>query len=224
MPNTYADNATLVIGLGRFGSAIAVTLDKLDKEILAVETNPDLAQQWSHRFNVVEADARSAEALHQLGAEDFDVAVVGVGALEASVLITANLVDMGIPDIWAKATSREHGTILKRIGAHHVVYPEYDAGQRVAHMLSGRMLDYIEMEDQFTIVKMIPPRDLVGFSLAESNVRQRFGVTVIGVKSPGQPFEYASPETTIGNGDVLIVSGEPSLLEAFANRFVGRRR
>ncbi|WP_300048612.1 TrkA family potassium uptake protein [Trueperella sp.] len=224
MPNTYADNATLVIGLGRFGSAIAVTLDKLDKEILAVETNPDLAQQWSHRFNVVEADARSAEALHQLGAEDFDVAVVGVGVLKASVLITANLVDMGIPDIWAKATSREHGTILKRIGAHHVVYPEYDAGQRVAHMLSGRMLDYIEMEDQFTIVKMIPPRDLVGFSLAESNVRQRFGVTVIGVKSPGQPFEYASPETTIGNGDVLIVSGEPSLLEAFANRFVGRRR
>ena len=134
MPNTYADNATLVIGLGRFGSAIAVTLDKLDKEILAVETNSDLAQQWSHRFNVVEADARSAEALHQLGAEDFGVAVVGVGALEASVLITANLVDIGVPDIWAKATSREHGTILKRIGAHHVVYPEYDAGQRVAHM------------------------------------------------------------------------------------------
>lgn len=224
MPNTYADNATLVIGLGRFGSAIAVTLDKLDKEILAVETNSDLAQQWSHRFNVVEADARSAEALHQLGAEDFGVAVVGVGALEASVLITANLVDIGVPDIWAKATSREHGTILKRIGAHHVVYPEYDAGQRVAHMLSGHMLDYIEMEDQFTIVKMVPPRDLVGFSLAESNVRERFGVTVIGVKSPGQPFEYASPETTIGNGDVLIVSGEPSLLEAFANRFVGRPR
>lgn len=224
MPNTYADNATLVIGLGRFGSAIAVTLDKLDKEILAVETNSDLAQQWSHRFNVVEADACSAEALHQLGAEDFGVAVVGVGALEASVLITANLVDIGVPDIWAKATSREHGTILKRIGAHHVVYPEYDAGQRVAHMLSGRMLDYIEMEDQFTIVKMVPPRDLVGFSLAESNVRERFGVTVIGVKSPGQPFEYASPETTIGNGDVLIVSGEPSLLEAFANRFVGRPR
>ncbi|AJC70031.1 potassium channel family protein [Trueperella pyogenes] len=224
MPNRYMDNATLVIGLGRFGSAIAVTLDKLDKEVLAVEANADLAQQWSHRFRVVESDARSAEALHQLGAEDFDVAVVGVGALEASVLITANLVDLGIKDIWAKATSREHGTILKRIGAHHVVYPEYDAGQRVAHMLSGRMLDYIDMEDQFTIVKMIPPRDLVGFSLAESNVRERFGVTVIGVKSPGQPFEYATPQTTIGNGDVLIVSGEPSLLEAFANRFVGRRR
>ncbi|MFP7696276.1 potassium channel family protein [Trueperella sp. LYQ143] len=213
-------NAALVIGLGRFGSAITVTLDRLGKDVLAVEANADRAQQWSHRFRVVEADARSAEALHQLGAEDFDVAVVGVGNLEASVLITANLVDLGIRDIWAKATSREHGTILKRIGATHVIYPEYDAGQRVAHMLSGRMLDYIEMEDQFTIVKMIPPRDLIGFTIAQSRVRERFGVTIIGVKSPGQPFEYANSETKIGQGDTLIVSGDSALLEEFANRNV----
>ena len=219
MPNTYADNATLVIGLGRFGSAIAVTLDKLDKEILAVETNPDLAQQWSHRFNVVEADARSAEALHQLGAEDFDVAVVGVGALEASVLITANLVDMGIPDIWAKATSREHGTILKRIGAHHVVYPEYDAGQRVAHVLSGRMLDYIEMEKGgFTIVKMRPPAELHGFTIGEARIRSRYGVTVFGLMSPGEPFEYARTDTLVSADDVLVVGGDANLLERFANR------
>lgn len=225
MPHrAYSDTDTLVIGLGRFGAAIAATLDRLEKDVLAVEVNPELAQQWSHRFSVVEADARNAEALHQLGAEDFDVAVVGVGSLEASVLITANLVDLGIKDIWAKATSREHGTILKRIGANHVVYPEYDAGARVAHMLSGRMLDYIDMEDGFTIVKMVPPKDLVGFTLADSNVRQKYGVTIIGVKSPGQPFEYATPETTISSGDILIVSGESSLLEDFANRNVGRLR
>ncbi|NLW13746.1 MAG: TrkA family potassium uptake protein [Trueperella sp.] len=220
----YHNTSTLVIGLGRFGSAIAATLDQLDKEVLAVEMDPELAQQWSHRFTVVEADVRTAEALHQLGAENFDVAVVGVGALEASVLITANLVDLGVKDIWAKATSREHGTILKRIGAHHLVYPEHDAGQRVAHMLSGRMLDYIDMEDGFTIVKMVPPTDLVGFALNESNVRQKYGVTIIGLKSPGQPFEYATPETTIRSGDILIVSGESSLLEDFANRKVGRLR
>lgn len=220
----YHNTSTLVIGLGRFGSAIAATLDQLDKEVLAVEMDPELAQQWSHRFTVVEADVRTAEALHQLGAENFDVAVVGVGALEASVLITANLVDLGVKDIWAKATSREHGTILKRIGAHHLVYPEHDAGQRVAHMLSGRMLDYIDMEDGFTIVKMVPPTDLVGFALNESNVRQKYGVTIIGLKSPGQPFEYATPETTISSGDTLIVSGESSLLEDFANRKVGRLR
>lgn len=216
--DTAAD-AILVIGLGRFGSAIAVTLDKLGKDVLAVENDPSLAQQWSHRFRVVEADAKSAEALHQLGAAEFGVAVVGVGtSLESSVLITANLVDMGMREIWAKATSREHGTILKRIGAHHVIYPEYDAGQRVAHMVSGRMLDYIEMEDHFTIVKMVPPKDLIGFTVAESRIRERFGVELIGVKSPGQPFEYTTPETKIGHGDTLIVSGETALLEVFANR------
>ena len=216
--NTSSE-AILVIGLGRFGSAIAVTLDHLGKEVLAVESDPILAQNWSHRFRVVEADARSAEALDQLGAADFNIAVVGVGtSLEASVLITANLVDLGMREIWAKATSREHGTILKRIGAHHVIYPENDAGQRVAHMLSGKMLDYIEMEDQFTIVKMNPPKELIGFTLGQSQVRQKYGVTVIGVKSPGQPFEYSTPETAINNGDVLIVSGEPALLEQFANR------
>lgn len=214
-----SSDAVLVIGLGRFGSAIAATLDKLGKDILAVESDPDLAQQWSHRFQVVEADARSAEALHQLGAQDFSIAVVGVGtSLEASVLITANLVDIGMKEIWAKATSREHGTILKRIGANHVVYPEFDAGQRVAHMVSGKMLDYIEMEDHFTIVKMLPPKDLIGFTVAQSKIRERFGVTLIGVKSAGQPFEYTTPETLISHGDTLIVSGEPELVEAFANR------
>lgn len=219
-----AEGATLVIGLGRFGSAIAVTLDKLGRDVLTLELSRDIVQQWSHRFQAVEGDARSAETLYQIGAKDFGVAVVGVGNLEASVLITANLVDMGIPDIWAKATSREHGTILKRIGAHHVVYPEYDAGQRVAHMLSGHMLDYIDMEDQFTIVKMVPPKDLIGFTVAQSRVRERFGVTIIGVKSPGQPFEYTTPETMINKGDILIISGEPMLLENFANRRVGAAR
>ena len=217
--NEATKEAVLVIGLGRFGSAIAVTLDHLGKDILAVETNAARAQNWSHRFRVVQADASSPEALDQIGAEDFSIAVVGVGtSLEASVLITANLVDLGVREIWAKATSREHGTILRRIGAHHVVYPENDAGQRVAHMLSGKMLDYIEMEDEFTIVKMVPPKELVGFTLGESDVLGRYGVRVLGVKSPGQPFEYATQETKIAVGDVIIVSGEPGLLEQFANR------
>ncbi len=212
-------NAVLVIGLGRFGSAIAATLEQLGNKVLAVETDPALAQKWSHQFQVVEADARSPEALLQLGATSFDHVVVGVGtSLEASVLITANLVDLGIKEIWAKATSREHGTILERIGANHIVYPEHDAGTRVAHTVSGRMLDYIEMEDQFTIVKMRPPKEVIGYSVGELRLREKYGITLIGVKSPGQPFEYTTTETRIGNGDILIVSGESQLLEAFADR------
>ncbi|MHB1065146.1 MAG: potassium channel family protein [Georgenia sp.] len=213
------DAGVLVIGLGRFGSALAATLERLGREVLAVERNPDLVQQWSSRLPLVEADATNAEALAQLGAEDFRVAVVGVGSyLESSVLITANLVDLGMPQIWAKAVSAEHGRILRRIGAHHVVYPEHDAGQRVAHMVSGRMLDYIDMEDGFTIVKMRPPRETQGFTVGESKVHERYGVTVIGVKPPGEPFEYATGETRIGAEDVLIVSGDSGLLEKFADR------
>ncbi|MEE6273925.1 potassium channel family protein [Georgenia wangjunii] len=212
-------NAVLVIGLGRFGAALAATLDRLGREVLAVERSADLVQQWSGRLPLVEADAANPEALEQIGAADFRVAVVGVGSyLEASVLITGNLVDMGMPQIWAKATSAEHGRILRRIGAHHVVYPEYDAGQRVAHMVSGKMLDYIEMEDGFTIVKMRPPRETQGFTVGESQIRKRYGVTVIGVKPPGEPFEYATEETRINAGDLIIVSGDTLLLEKFAAR------
>ena len=219
MPDTRDEQAILVVGLGRFSTAIATTLDDLGRDVLVVEKNPDTAQRWSHRLRVVEGDATSMEVLDQVGAGDFTVAVVGVGtSLEASVLVTANLVDLGIPQIWAKAVSRAHGRILRRIGAHHVIYPEYDAGTRVAHMVSGRMLDYIEMEDGFSIVKMRPPREIRGFTIAKSRIRERFGVRIIGVKAPNQPFEYTTEDTLIGADDTIIVSGDTELLEEFANR------
>ncbi|MDN5558896.1 MAG: TrkA family potassium uptake protein [Ruaniaceae bacterium] len=205
--------------MGRFGAALAVTLDRIGREVLAVENDPRKVERWSGRIPIVEADASNPLALEQLGAADFPVAVVGVGtSIEVSVLTTANLVDLGTPDIWAKAISAEHGRILKRIGAHHVVYPETDAGQRVAHMVSGRMMDYIEMEDGFAIVKMRPPRETHGFTVGESKIGKRYDINVIGVKSPGDPFEYATAETRIHADDVLIVSGDSALLERFAMR------
>lgn len=153
------DAGVLVIGLGRFGSSLAMTLDRLGQDVLAIERSPALVAHFSDRLPIVEADASNPEALDQVGAKDFSIAVVGVGtSLEASVLITGNLVDLGTPQIWAKAVSAEHGRILQRIGAHHVVFPESDAGNRVAHLVSGKLLDYIEIEDGFTIVKMRPRR------------------------------------------------------------------
>lgn len=212
-------SGVLVIGMGRFGSAIAARLDKLGKDVLVVERDPVRAQHWSSRLPVVEADATNPEALEQLGARDFPVAVVGVGTeLEASVLITGNLVDLGTPQIWAKAISPEHERILQRIGAHHVVSPEADAGSRVAHLVSGKMLDYIEVEDGFTVVKMRPPKETHGFTLGQSKVRTKYGVTVVGVKSPGEEFEYATPETRIAQDDLLVVFGNAELLERFASR------
>ena len=212
-------SGVLVIGMGRFGSAIASTLDRLGKDVLVVERDPELVQHWSSRLPLVEADATNPEALEQLGARDFPVAVVGVGtALEASVLITGNLVDLGTPQIWAKAISPEHERILQRIGAHHVVSPEADAGSRVAHLVSGKLLDYIEVEDGFTVVKMRPPRETHGFTLGQSRVRTKYGVTVVGVKSPGEEFEYATPETRVSPNDLLVVFGHADLLERFASR------
>jgi len=213
------DSGVLVIGLGRFGSAIASTLDRLGQDVLAVEKSPQLVAQWAGRIPLVEADCTNPEALEQLGARDFPVGVVGVGSyLEASVLITGNRVDLGTPQIWAKAVSAEHARILRRIGAHHIVLPEADAGARVAHLVSGKMLDYIEVEDGFTIVKMRPPRETQGFTIAQSKIRERYGVTVIGVKSPGLDFVYATPETRISANDLLIVSGHADLLERFSAR------
>ena len=212
------DAPVLVIGLGRFGAATAGQLHRLDREVLAIDDDAALVQKWSERVtHAVQTDARSIEALRQVGAQDFAIAVVAVGSsIESSVLITANLVDLKIPQIWAKAISKSHGTILNRIGAHHVIFPEAEAGERVAHLVSGRMLDFIEFDDDFAIVKMYPPKPIRGLPLGESVVRRKYGVTVVGVKSPGQDFTYATAETVVSNHDLIIVSGNSADLERFA--------
>ncbi|GAA1447250.1 potassium channel family protein [Leifsonia poae] len=208
----------LVIGLGRFGAATAGELDRLDREVLAIDTDGALVQKWADRVtHTVQADARSIETLRQLGAEDFSVVVVAVGSsIEASVLITANLVDLKVPQIWAKAISQSHGKILERIGANHVIYPEAEAGERVAHLVSGRMLDFIEFDDDFALVKMYPPKPIRGIRLADSGVRSKYHVTVVGVKSPGKPFTYATADTVVSNHDLIIVSGTSGDIERFA--------
>ncbi len=214
------DDGVLVCGLGRFGTATAQTLSRLGHEVLAVDRDPRLVQEWSGRLtHVVEADSTSVEALEQLGVKDLGIAVVAIGtSIEASVLTCANLVDLGVPQIWAKALTPAHGRILERIGVHHVTYPEHDAGARVAHLVTGRLMDYIEFDDGFAIVKMRPPQEAQGFTLAESKIRQMYGVTVVGVKRPGKDFTYAVPETRISHHDILIVSGHAQLIERFAAR------
>lgn len=212
------DAPVLVIGLGRFGAATAGQLERQDRDVLVVDTDVALVQKWADRVtHAVQADARDIDALRQIGATDFAIAVVGVGSsIEASVLITANLVDLGIPQIWSKAISTSHGKILTRIGATHVVYPEAEAGERVAHLVSGRMLDYIEFDDEFAIVKMYPPKSVRGQSLGECQVLPKFGVTVVGVKSPGGAFQEARAETVVGDHDVILVSGAETDLERFS--------
>ncbi|MEH0108537.1 TrkA family potassium uptake protein [Tersicoccus sp. MR15.9] len=210
----------LVIGLGRFGSATADQLVKQGREVLAIERDPVLVQKWAGTLtHVVDADATDIDALRQLGAQEFNSAVVGVGtSIESSVLITVNLVDLGVEHLWVKAITPAHGKILSRIGANHVIYPEADAGRRAAHLVSGRLLDYIEFDDDFAIVKMRPPRETQGFTIREASVRKKYGVTIVGVKSPGEDFTYATGDTKVSGRDLLIVSGHVDLIERFAAR------
>jgi trk system potassium uptake protein TrkA len=214
------DAPVLVIGLGRFGAGAAGQLARLDREVLAVDVSAELVQKWSERVtHAVQADGRNIDSLRQIGAQDFAIAVVAVGSsIEASVLITANLVDLKIPQIWAKAISQSHGKILARIGANHVIYPEAEAGERVAHLVSGRMLDFIEFDGDFAIVKMYPPKPIRDIPLSQSQVRRKFGVTVVGVKPPGKDFTYATPETVVSSHDLIIVSGNSASIEQFASQ------
>lgn len=213
------DAPVLVIGLGRFGAATAGQLQRLGREVLAVDADANLVQKWAERVtHAVQADARSLDALRQIGADEFSIAVVATGSsIESSVLITANLVDLKVPQIWAKAISQSHGKILARIGANHVIYPEAEAGERVAHLVSGRMIDFIEFDDDFVLVKMYPPKPIRGLSLTESEVRSKYRITVVGVKSPGKPFTYATEHTVVSNHDLIIVSGTEADIDRFAS-------
>lgn len=211
-------DSVVVIGLGRFGGQVAASLERLGHEVLAVDNDPVLVQKWADRLtHVVEADSTDEDALKQIGVADFPRAVVAIGTdIEASALTVISLVDLEVPEIWAKAITAKHGRILQRIGAHHVVYPEAAMGERVAHLVTGKMIDFIEFDDGYAIVKTRAPEEAAGRTLADAALRSKYHVTVVGVKRPGQDFTYARPETVVDAGDLLIVSGDTKHVERFA--------
>lgn len=208
----------LVAGLGRFGSALAATLMHLGHDVLAVDGDARIVQRYAADFtHVVEADSTNPDALRQLGVTDLEVAVVGIGAdMEASILTVAALADLRVPNIWAKAATRAHGRILSRVGAHHVVLPEHEMGERVAHILSGRMIDFIQLDEGFALVETTVPSELVDRSLTESQVRARWGITVVCIKPVGGSFTYATADTVPRVGDTLVVAGKTSYVQKFA--------
>lgn len=215
--NVEQTNAVLVIGLGRFGLAVARSLVAMGTEVLAVDEDAARAQRHADELtHVVVADAKDPDALAQLGVGNFKKAVVSAASdVEASVLTAMALVDAGVPDIWAKAGSKEHGKILEKIGVHHVAYPETSMGEQVAHMIVGGMSQYLEFEDDFAIARTMAPVEQWGKTFDETGLRAKYGVTVVGVKRIGQDFIYARPETLVQAHDELVVSGPTKLVETF---------
>ncbi|MBH5321935.1 potassium channel family protein [Aurantiacibacter sediminis] len=211
-------NPILVVGLGRFGGAVAETMERMGHEVLGADTDAALVQSYSSRLTqVVEADCTDIACLERLGAGDFDAAVVGIGDdIEASVLAVLALCDLGVKSIWAKANNERHGRILEKTGAHHVIFPEQKMGERVARLLNENLLDFISFDDSYAIAKLCAPEPIVGLPLVTSECRSKYNVTVIGVKRQGEGFIHADPDTLILPDDLLVVSGKTEDIEAFA--------
>lgn len=210
----------VVIGLGRFGRSLALELmndGRLD--VLGIDTDAALVDELApHLTHAVVADSTKEEALRQLSVHEFDRAVVGIGTnLEASILTVSTLLEFGIRNVWAKAISESHARILTQLGAHRVIRPEHEMGLRVAHLVRGRMLDYIEFDDGFAMVKTTPPLPIVGQTLGQARLRSIYRVTVVAHHKVGEGYTYATPETSLAADDVIIVSGQIRDVEAFSS-------
>ncbi|TVL88682.1 potassium transporter [Streptomyces sp. SAJ15] len=216
-PPLHRDQRLAVIGLGRFGHSLAGELMRRGWDVLGVDSDDRLVQKYSDTLtHTAVADCTDPEALVQLGVNEFTSAVVSIGTdIEASMLVTANLLDAGVSNIWAKAVSRQHGQILERLGAHHVVLPEHEMGERVAHLVTGRMLDFIQFDSDYALVKTIAPSVVRGIPLGESRLRSTYGVTVVGIKRMGEDFTHATAETVVQKGDVIVLTGKTTAVESF---------
>ncbi len=210
-------DAVAVIGLGRFGQSLALELMASGTEVLGIDTDEEIVQSLNGELTqVARADTTKAEVLKQLAVDEFDRVVVAIGSdIQSSILTTSVLLSFGIPHIWAKATSDAHGQILQQLGVQHVVYPEKDMGRRVAHLVRGAALDYIEVDDDYAIIKTSPNASIVGRRLGETGIRQKHGVTVMAVRRDGEPWCNADAETVLREGDTILVAGPTRRAEEF---------
>jgi trk system potassium uptake protein len=213
-------DAVAILGLGRFGTSLALELMKEEVEVLAIDSDQRIVESLAGRLTqVVNADITSEEALRQLSVHEFYRVVIAVGNdLEASILSATTCLGFETPEIWAKAISEAHAKILSQLGVHHIVRPEHDMGKRVAHLVAGRMMDYMEFDDGYAMVKTTPPTVILGQPLRTSDVRKRFGVTIVAIKRSGEDFTYATAETVVNRGDVIIASGKTHDVEHFSDQ------
>lgn len=206
-----------VIGLGRFGGALAVELETLGIEVLGIDAHEDTVQSFNGILtHVVKADATREEVLRQLGVHEFDVAIVGIGSdIEASILTASRLLKFNKPAIWAKAISEPHAEILEQLGVKHVVRPERDMGRRVAHLVSGGIIDYIDLGEDFVIVRTQAPEFALHRPLSILELRRTHGITITAIRPRDGEWSSATPQTIIEAEDEVLVQGPRRKVEAF---------
>ena len=200
-----------VIGLGRFGKSVALTLTSLGHDVLAIDTSEkavaELANSVTHS---VQADARDESVLKALGIRNFDVAVVAIGNdIQANILITVMLKEMGLKYVVAKAQNSLHGKVLERIGADKIVYPEKDMGTRLAYnLVSSNVMDYIELHPNYSIMEIMAPAAFNNKTLAELELRTKFGINVLAIRKGDNIIVSPEAASRINDKDFLIILGE----------------
>ncbi len=207
-----------IIGLGRFGSSLARLLAKRC-EVLALDRDIDLVNAVADDVQrAVCIDARDFNALSAVVSPDFDEAVVGIGdSIESSILCTLHLRKIGVPMIRAKANTRDHAEILDSMGAKHIVFPEYDAAERLAlQMFNPNLLDFIPLAKDYLVMDVAAPKAFMGRSLISLQLRSRFGLFVIAIKkNEGKTFDFLpGPDHVIEVDDVLVLIGREDDIKA----------
>ncbi|MBD2844366.1 TrkA family potassium uptake protein [Paenibacillus sp. IB182496] len=200
-----------VIGMGRFGTSVASELTEMGFEVLAIDEDEDRIQDVVARVtHAVTADSTDEEALRSLGIRNFDVVVVAIGQdIQASILTTLILKDLGVPTIIVKAQNELHGKVLEKTGADKVVYPERDMGLRVAHnLVSPNILDFIELSDDYSIAEIKAPSAMIGLNLLQLNIRAKYRCNVMAIKTNNKMNISPYAEDVIKEGDILIVVGK----------------
>jgi len=199
-----------IIGLGRFGSNMAKALHKMGYEVLAIDRNMQKVQEFSDEVtHVVQADTTDENALKAMGIRNFDVVVVAIGEdVQANIMTTMQLKEIGAPFIVATARNSLHVKLLEKIGADRIVSPERDMARRVAYNLaSTSVMDYIELSPKFSIVEISAPKAFQDQTLAESNIRAKYGINVVAIKRDDNLIISPLPSEKIQKGDIVIVVG-----------------
>ncbi|WP_276353441.1 potassium channel family protein [Cohnella caldifontis] len=214
-----------VIGLGRFGSSLAKELIRLGCEVLGVDKDEEAVDEIGPELtHTVVADTTEEEALRSIGIRNVDCAVVAIGNdIQASILTSILLKELGIPKVVAKALSVPHGKVLHKLGVDRVIYPERDMGIRVANQLvSPNLLDYIELSKSYTIAELSATRKLASHSLKELDTRARFGCSIVAINKKNDQVVIApSAEDVVEEGDVMVVIGTNEQIEHFESSVNG---
>ena len=182
----------LVIGLGRFGTSVAKTLYEAGENILGIDVSEELVQDRINNNilkNAIIGDASDGKILKDIGAENFDVAFVCIGDIEASVMIALNLKELGIKSIIAKAINKKHGKVLTKIGATEIVYPEEHMGKRIAELtMNTDIIEHLKFSDNFVLVEVKAPSIFWNNSLIKLDVRNKYNINIVGIKKSKGEF------------------------------------